>query len=674
MTPKTTTPYRPINVLLVEDNPTDSKLLLDFLREADPTVNVKLLTDGEQAITFLLDRKSDSDRFVPDIVVLDINLPRKSGFEVLSDLRQDPKHTHIPVFLLTSTGNPDDVRRGEALNVSGFFSKPSDMADYEKLTDRLINEEFPKFLPDRVGRGPAFAAKNTARGNELFRQLVEAVRDYAIFALDPQGVILTWNQGAEHLKGYKSEEVIGKHFSVFYPEESKRSNHPSYELEMASKNGRFQEEGWRIRKDGSRFWASVTITSIRDNSGNLIGFGKVTRDFTDREQSEQNLRNSERRFRLLVEGVKDYAIIMLSVDGTIASWNVGAERINGYKAAEVIGRHFSIFYTNQGLEKTYFDNELKIAREKGVYEEEGLRVRKDGSTFWANVSITALYDDNKVLQGFAKVTRDITERKRSEDDAKRFSEELERKVAERTRELELKKKELERQRDQFARSNVDLQQFAFIASHDLQEPLRGIIICHQLLQQRHSDHLTAQMQEYLNLATDSAKRMKRLVEGLLQYGKAGQAIQIESDVDMSAIVSDVLGSLKTLIDENGASVHFEDLPKCSADRALIAQVFQNLISNSIKYRGKSAPQITIRGVKKDGHCEFLVEDNGIGIEQQYFERIFGMFQRLKSGAGSSSGTGIGLAVCKRIIEAHGTKIWLSSKPGVGSTFTFTLPG
>ena len=252
---------------------------------------------------------------------------------------------------------------------------------------------------------------------DLHRLLVESVDDYAIFALDPDGYVLSWNPGAQRFKGYAADEIIGKHFSVFYPEERIAEGFPQYELREAARVGRFEDEGWRIRKDGSRFWANVVITALRDSAGKLVGYAKVTRDLTERREAEEALRESEERFRLLVQGVRDYAIFMLDPTGHITTWNEGAARIKGYTAEEITGKHFSIFYPHEDLVSGKPERELKIAAATGVYEEEGWRLRKDGSRFWASVVITALRRADGELAGFAKVTRDLTERRAAQDRA-----------------------------------------------------------------------------------------------------------------------------------------------------------------------------------------------------------------------------------------------------------------
>lgn len=258
---------------------------------------------------------------------------------------------------------------------------------------------------------------------EQLRLIVQGTTDYAIFMLDPHGRIVTWNAGAERIKQYKAEEIIGQHFSRFYPQDVIDRGWPEHELRVATAEGRFEDEGWRLRKDGSRFWANVVITALRDDWGRLVGFSKVTRDLTERKAAEESLRRSEERFRHMVEGVKDYAIFMLDPSGHVASWNQGAERIKGYAADEIIGKHFSTFYPQEALNRGWPEHELKVAAAEGRFEDEGWRVRKDGTQFWANVVISAIKGDENRLLGFTKVTRDLTARREAEENARRLAEE-----------------------------------------------------------------------------------------------------------------------------------------------------------------------------------------------------------------------------------------------------------
>jgi PAS domain S-box-containing protein len=250
----------------------------------------------------------------------------------------------------------------------------------------------------------------SAGGDERYRLLVDAITDYAIYMLDVEGRVTSWNPGAERFKGYTAAEIIGQHFSTFYTEDERTQGVPEEALRTAAEEGRFEREGWRVRKDGSHFWAHVIIDPIRKPAGTLVGYAKVTRDLTERRAAEQLLRRSEEQFRLLVQSVTDYAIYMLDAQGHVSSWNAGAERIKGYKADEVVGRHFSTFYTSDDREAGLPRSGLAEAAANGRWETEGWRVRKDGSRFWAHVVIDSIKDDAGGIIGFAKITRDITER------------------------------------------------------------------------------------------------------------------------------------------------------------------------------------------------------------------------------------------------------------------------
>jgi PAS domain S-box-containing protein len=249
---------------------------------------------------------------------------------------------------------------------------------------------------------------------QVLHLLERNILDYAIFMLDVGGRVVSWNAGAQRIKGYTAQEIAGQHFSVFYPPEDIAADKPGRELATAVAQGRVEDEGWRLRKDGTRFWANVTITALFDDGGELRGFGKVTRDMTERHNADQALRESEEHFRLLVQGVTDYAIFMLDVGGRVVSWNAGAQRIKGYTAQEIAGQHFSVFYPPEDIAADKPGRELATAVAQGRVEDEGWRLRKDGTRFWANVTITALFDDGGELRGFGKVTRDLTERRNAE--------------------------------------------------------------------------------------------------------------------------------------------------------------------------------------------------------------------------------------------------------------------
>ncbi|WP_205696785.1 PAS domain S-box protein [Conexibacter sp. SYSU D00693] len=490
--------------------------------------------------------------------------------------------------------------------------------------------------------------------------LIQSVGDYAIFLLDQRGYVQTWNRGAERMKGYRADEIIGRHFSTFYQQEDVERDHPGDELAIATAEGRYEEEGWRVRKDGSRFWANVTITAIRDHDGTLLGFGKVTRDLTARRLSEEQLRASAAtlqeanqeldQFRRLVASVRDYAIFMLDAGGFIASWNAGAQNIKQYAAEEAIGRHFSIFYTQPDKDRDHPAYELQVAAAEGRYEEEGWRVRKDGSTFWASVTITAVRNDHGVLVGFAKVTRDLTERRAAEEELRRTQERL-------------------------RRSNHDLQQFAAVAAHDLSEPLHTAAGFADLLVRREGDRLSAEGREVLDQLTASVGRMRDLISDVLSYARLVDVPSAPATVQLRPAVERVVAALEAAIDERGARVEL-DVPEgaaVSADVMSVELVLQNLLANGLKFGDGDTPLITIAAEpERDGWC-IAVTDNGSGIPVADQDRIFGAFEQV-DGARADRGSGLGLAIARRHVDRYGGQIGVQSSPGSGSRFFFWLPG
>ena len=256
-----------------------------------------------------------------------------------------------------------------------------------------------------------------------FRLLVEGVTDYAIYMLDPSGIITNWNAGAERIKGYSADEIVGRHFSIFHTPEDRAAGMPDRALAIARSEGKYEAEGWRVRKDGSRFFASVVIDPIYENE-ELIGFAKITRDISERQSSRRALQDSQAQFKLLVSAVTDYALYLLDPEGNVSSWNAGGERIKGYAPQEIIGQHFSRFYTPSDQAAGRPARALEIARTVGRYDEEGLRVRKDGSFFWASVVIDPIRDDDGKLIGYAKITRDITERREAQASLEKMQRQL----------------------------------------------------------------------------------------------------------------------------------------------------------------------------------------------------------------------------------------------------------
>lgn len=507
-------------------------------------------------------------------------------------------------------------------------------------------------------RGGTEPRRNESRGAwqhpELLPLIVDSVEDYAIYALDADGNVATWNAGAEYMKGYTAEEILGRPVSVFYRDEDVALGTPEQELAIAVADGHLQQEGWRVRKDGSLFWASVLLTVLRGPDGRLLGFGKVTRDLTERRRAEQLLRDSEERFRLLVNSVADYAIFSLDADGLIASWNLGAERLKGYRADEVIGRHFSLFYPADDVREGVPQGLLGVALEQGRVESEGWRVRKDGSRFWAGVVITALRGPDGGHRGFAKVTKDLTDRKRNED-ALRGVLERERESAHRLRELDR------------MRTGV----FEVVA-HDLRSPLSVIQNLAYLLQSGWEDMPQSTKLEYLDRIAARTSLMSGLVDDLFDVVQldSGQLDIEHVEFDMGEIINSAIADSPA---DAGSRIrsNFADDRIAIGDPRRTRQVVVNLLTNAAKFSPAGEP-IDVLVERGADTVSVAVVDRGPGVPLDQQHLLFQRFSRLPAGRGMP-GSGMGLFIAKSLVEAQHGRIGVESAPGKGSTFRFTLP-
>lgn len=477
-----------------------------------------------------------------------------------------------------------------------------------------------------------------------FGQIVAGVKDYAVFTLDVAGHITSWNAGAENIKGYKAEEIIGKHFSRFYLPEAIARSWPEQELKIAAGQGRIEEEGWRLRKDGTRFWADVVITALRNPAGRLTGFLKITRDLTERRRHEETLRESEQRFRLLVDSVKEYAIFMLDTEGRVASWNLGAERIIGYTAAEIIGRHFSCFYPAEAAERGAAQQELDAAIAYGSLETNGRQVRKDGSRFWANVVITAVHDLDGKLRGFAKITRDLTERKQFE--------------------------ELEESRQR-------TQEFLAMLSHELRNPLAPMRTSVDILRMRAlTDPVVLRARDVIER---QVLHLTRLIDDLLDVSRitSGRIRLSNEAMELETVIDRAVEAARPLIDTKGHSLEIKPLKSPAwirGDPTRLTQVFVNLLNNAAKYTpDRGHIEIEIAG--SDDDAEIHIRDNGVGIAAELLPRVFDLFtQGHRPLDRADGGLGIGLALVHRIVSLHGGTVKaLSAGTGRGSEFVVTLP-
>jgi PAS domain S-box-containing protein len=563
------------------------------------------------------------------------------------------------------------IARAPAQQIAGSCPKHARVGIDHLGCDGTNNVEVWSFgqlmdhMDDQLNRSHD-AADALGESNERFRLLVEGVRDYAIFMLDPTGHIVSWNSGARLIKGYTKDEVIGQHFSLFFMPEDRQAGKPARLLEIAKREGKYQEEGWRLRKDGSCFWANVLITPLYDAHGKLQGFGKVTRDMTERQQAQETLRQSEERFRLLVEGVRDYAIFMLDASGHIVSWNSGAQLIKGYTKDEIIGRHFSIFYPLEDVRKGKLERELRIATTEGRYEEEGWRIRKGGSRFWANVLITAVFDAHGELRGFAKVTRDLTERKRAEEQREQLHE----------RELQLvREREVRAQMEAAVRMRDT---FLTILSHELRTPLTTLLGNAQLLLRRaqREGTLADRERRSVQVIVDQAARLSEMVSLQFDISRlhTGQLHIERAPLNMAALAQQVVEEVLPTITKHSVTYIGPDTPLLvEGDRLRLIQVLHNLVQNAIKY-SPAGGEVQVQIERHTGTVSVAVSDEGIGIPQAELPQLFQRFYRASNvDERQISGLGVGLYIVKELVTLHGGTVEVVSEEGQGSTFIITLP-
>lgn len=605
--------------------------------------------------------REDVERNLPDELLAQARSSGKSANEGWR-IKQDGTRFWGSVVITALHGDHGAVK--------GFVKVTRDLTERKMAEDRFGNyiEEL------------RFKNAQLKKAEEKYHKMISEVHDYAIILLDTDGKILDWNKGAEKLKGYKAEEIMGKHFRMFYPIEDKEAKLPEKLLQEAMTHGSTTHEGYRVRKDGTRFWGNVAITALYDDTQTLIGFSKVTKDLSQRKinedriniytqelrQKNEELKISEERYHRMISEVRDYAILLLSKEGNVQNWNTGAELIKGYKASEIVGRSFKVFYTQDDIDRGLPDRLLAEAELHGRAMTEGWRKRKDGSKFWGSIVITSLHDAQGELIGFSKVTRDLTEKKKADDALKN-----------KTTELELKNLELEK-------LNTELSSFAYVVSHDFKEPIRKIQVFGN--RQREAGKTMEEVLAFSDKIVTSAVRMQNLMEALLSYSLVSNDPGELRLIDLNEVFESVKSDLEITIAETSASVTAGPLPSILGVAFQMQQLFLNLISNSIKFaKPGEAPAISITSkIISDGEVpeELLLKnkifhkitftDNGIGFDPAHSERIFNVFQRLKT-ASDPRGTGIGLAIVKKVVVNHDGFVCAESAPGKGAKFFVYLP-
>jgi PAS domain S-box-containing protein len=482
---------------------------------------------------------------------------------------------------------------------------------------------------------------------EIYGSLVQSVKDYAIFVLDTRGRVVTWNPGAEKIKGYRASEIIGQHLSKFYPPDDVAAGKPEIELNTAAVEGQYEEEGWRVRKDGSRFWASVTITAVRDSEGNLRGFSKVTGDFTQRKKIADALQLSERKFRALFDFSPD-AIVVSDQKGKIVQTNSQVRAVFGYGHDELFGlrvetlipERFRNLHPGHRAEYNAHPRTRPMGAGMELYGK-----RKDGTEFPVEISLSPLETEEGVL--VTSAIRDISERRR-----------VEREIARRSAELEAANKELET--------------FCYSVSHDLRAPLRGIDGFSQALLEDYGGKLDSAAQDSLQRIRAATQRMGMLIDDLLNLSRFTRMEMQRQPTDLSAIGKEVAATLQQSQPRRDVEVVIAPELRSESDPRLMRVVLENLLGNAWKFTSKKQhARIEFGKTKSNETSAFFVKDNGAGFDPAYAGRLFGAFQRLHAMT-EFPGTGVGLATVQRIILRHGGRIWAESAVDQGATFYFTV--
>ena len=489
-----------------------------------------------------------------------------------------------------------------------------------------------------------------------YRLLIEAVTDYAIYMLDPAGIVTSWNPGAQRFKGYAPDEIIGQHFSKFYSEEDRKAGLPARALETARREGKFENEGWRIRKDGTRFWAYVVIDPIRTPSSEVIGFAKITRDLTERREAELALRQSEEQFRLLVQGVTDYAIYLLDANGNVTNWNLGAQRIKGYLPHEIIGRHFSQFYPEEDRKTGQPQNALATAAREGRFEKESWRVRKDGTRFWAHVVIDPIRDGNGTILGYAKITRDITERKEAQQKLEKTREAL------------------------FQSQKMDaIGQLTGGIAHDFNNLLMAVLGSLELMRKRLPDD--PKLMALLDNAVQGAQRGSALTKRMLAFARHQELKQEPIDIpDLVRGMTELLQ--RSLGSSVGIETHFPLVLKpVNADANQLEMALLNLTVNArdampdggqivMAAREERVAAGHDTGLAPGAYVCLTVTDTGVGMDEATLSRAREPFFTTKE---PGKGTGLGLSMVHGLTEQFGGRLTLQSGQGEGTTAALWLP-
>jgi len=632
-----------LQILVVEDMPADVVLINRELRKGGLAFRVHLATTDRE---FLRNLRNGS----PDLILSDHDLRSFNGFSALELAK---KHCpDVPFVFVTGS-------LGEQVAIESLRNGATDYVLKDRL-EALVPAVLRALRLADERRLRREAEKALTESEDHFRTLVESVKDYAIFRLDVDGHVATWNPGVEFIIGYRAEEILGRSYNCLFPPVEAEQRLAERALQTAIKHGRTEQEGWRVRRDGSRFFARTTLTALPNTGGPLRGFAVIMRDETERRRAAEELRRSAAQHTAIVESAID-GIVTMDHDGIVREWNSAAVRLFGYSREDAVGRKIDSLIAAPALLQLYQQGLAQyLVTGAGSLIGRPIEMtarRADGTEFPIEMGIARLAGPEPAR--YSAVIRDITAHKAAAAEVRRLNAELEQRVRDRTAELET--------------ANSELESFSYSVSHDLRAPLRHITGFVGMLQARSGAKLDTESRELLESIAAAAARMTRLIEALLTFSRTGRADLRRQRVSLDELVRSVRADLQPELRDRKVDWRVEPLPDVQGDPDLLRQVLGNLVSNALKYtRPRPVPRIEIGARREGDNVVCFVRDNGVGFDPRYVDKLFGVFQRLHR-ASEFEGTGIGLASVRLIVQRHGGRVWAEGETGKGAVFYFSLP-
>ncbi len=615
----------PAPILLVDDDP-GILIAMTALLEGPGRIVLTAQT-GQDALRHLL-------RHDCAVIILDVRMPQMDGFELAAMIRKRDRSRFTPIIFLSGVDTMDaHVVQGLSSGAVDYLVKP--------VLPEILRHKVDVFVElFRLREWAEFQAHR--QGEERFRLLVEGIEDYAIFLVDLDGKVATWNSGAERLTGYRSDEILGRPYTCFYPPEEVVQRQPESDLKRAmeaaaGQAARTDMDRQMVKKSGARFIANVTITALQGEKASVQAHAVVIRDVTEKKRAEQ----ATARLAAIVTSSMD-AILSKNLDGTVMTWNNGAERLFGYKADEIIGQPVTrLMFPDRVEEEAQILDRIRSGER--VEQHETVRRHKSGRAIDVSLTVSPIMDASGAILGASSIAHDISERKKTERALRE--------------------------------ANKELEAFSYSVSHDLRAPLRSINGFAKMLVEDFGPSLPQEAQRCLNVIQKGACHMGELIDDLLEFSRLSRSSLDLQAVDTRRVIREAWLELRRQDPDRSVDLIVGDLPPCLADRRLVKQVWVNLLSNAWKYsRPRREARIEI-GWQEDeqqpGNVVYWIRDNGVGFDQRYVNKLFGVFQRLHR-AEDFEGTGVGLALVHRLVQRHGGRVWAEGRLDEGATFYFTL--